>query len=111
MKNNQPNWTKEELGIYILLLCSNADSNITDEEFNFMKSKVDTASFNKIYKEFLKNSEEECLEILEDQIHQLHYSHREIIEIKTNMKALFFTDNNYNKKEEYLDRIINNILY
>ena len=32
MNTNQPNWTKIELEIYILLLCAKADSDITEEE-------------------------------------------------------------------------------
>ncbi len=111
MKNNQPNWTKKELEIYILLLCSNADSNITEDELNLIKSKVDTATFNKIYKEFLENTEDEGLEMIDNNMQEHQYSNQEILEIKTNMKAVFFTDNNFSMKEEYLDRIIDNILY
>lgn len=111
MKNNQPNWAKKELETYILLLCSNADSNITEEELNIIKSKVDTATFNKIYKEFLESTEEEGLEKIDDNIHEHQYSYQELLEIKTNMKDVFFTDNNYGMKEEYLNSILDNILY
>ncbi len=111
MKTNQTNWTKKELEIYILLLCSNADSNVTEEELNYVKSKVEIESFNKIYKEFLDDTEEEALEKIDDNVQQHHYSPKEILEIKTHMKAVFFADNDFGVKEEYLDRIIDNILY
>jgi len=111
MKNSQPNWTKEELEIYILLLCSNADSSMTEEELSFIKSKVEKESFDKIHKEFSEDTEEESLEKIDDNVQEHHYSPKEIIEIRSNMKAIFFADNEFGMKEEYLDRIIDNILY
>ena len=111
MKNNQPNWTKKELEIYILLLCSNADSTITKEELNFIKSKVDKEDFDKIYKEFSEDTEDEALEKIDDNVQQHDYSPKEILAIRANMKSVFFTDNEFGMKEEYLDRIIDNILY
>ena len=40
MKSKHNIWAKEELQIYILLLCANADS----DEINLIKSKTDTKS-------------------------------------------------------------------
>ena len=111
MITNQPTWTKKELEIYILLLCSNADSNITKEELNIIKSIVDSESFNKIYEEFSGDTEEEALEKIEDSVEQYDLSPNEITAIKTNMKAVFFADKDFGIKEEYLDRIIANMLY
>ena len=111
MKTNKTNWTKKELEVYILLLCSSADSNITEEELSLIKSKVEAVSFDKIYKEFSEDSEDEALEKIEDNVHEHHYSPNEILEIRTNMKAVFFADNDFGVKEEYLDQIIDSILY
>ncbi len=111
MNNNTPNWTKKELEIYILLLCSNADSKVTEEELSIIKSKVDTASFDKIFEEFSGDTEDEALEKIDDSVQQHHYSPQEIIAIKINMKAVFLADNNFGMKEEYLDRILDNMLY
>ena len=111
MNTNQPNWTKIELEIYILLLCAKADSDITEEELNFIKSKVDIDAFNKIYSEFSEDSEEDSLEKIDDNVQQHDFSPQEIIEIKTNMKAVFFADKDFGMKEEYLNSILDNILY
>ena len=48
MKSEQQNWTKTELQIYILMLCANADSNVTEEELNLIKSKTDRETFEKM---------------------------------------------------------------
>lgn len=111
MNSNQPNWTKKELEIYILLLCAKADSDITEEELSFIKSKVDQDSFNKIYKEFSEDLEEEALEKIDDSVQQHDFSPSEIIAIRTNMKAVFFADKDFGMKEEYLDRVLDNMLY
>jgi hypothetical protein len=76
-----------------------------------IKSKVDTESFDKIHKEFSEDTEEESLEKIDDNVQQHQYSPKEILEIRSNMKAIFFADNEFGMKEEYLDRIIDNILY
>ncbi|WP_296313079.1 hypothetical protein [Winogradskyella sp. UBA3174] len=111
MKTNQPSWTKKELEIYILLLCAKADAKVTEVELNFIKSKVVTTSFDKIYKEFLEDTENQALEKIDDSVQQQDYSPKEITEIKTNMKSVFFADKYMSMKEEYLDRIIDNMLY
>ena len=94
-----------------MLLCANADSNITEEELNFIKSKVDVTSFNKIYNEFLKHTEEEGLNIIEDSIQEQQYEHLEIIEMKNKIRTLFFADSNFSVKEKYLEDILDNIIY
>ncbi len=111
MKNDQPIWTKKELEIYILLLCAKADSKVTEDELDFIKSKVDTVSFDKIYKEFSGDTEDEALEKIDDSVQQHDFSPQEITEIRTNMKTVFFADNDFGMKEDYLDRILDNMLY
>jgi hypothetical protein len=37
MKNNHKNWSKEELKIYILLLCANASGEESPEEIEVIK--------------------------------------------------------------------------
>lgn len=111
MKNNPQNWTKKELEVYILLLCSTADSKVTDEELSFIKSKVDSASFDKMYKEFTKDSEEDAFEKIDDNVQHHDFSPKEIIQIKTNMKSVFFADGDFAMREADLNRIIDNMLY
>lgn len=48
--------SKTELQIYILLMCANADSSETEEELNLIKSKVDSETYDAIYREFNSDS-------------------------------------------------------
>lgn len=111
MKNGKTNWTKKELQIYILLLCANADAVQTEEEIRLIKSKVDNEIFTKIYSEFLKDSEDESLEKIQENVALHHYSHRELLKIRTEMQEVFFADRNYQMMERNLERILRNMLY
>jgi len=104
-------WTKTELQTYILLTCANADSKETEEEINLIKSKVDEATFNKIYQEFVNDTEDESLEKIDDNIQLLEYSNLELAQLRKEMYEIFFTDCDFKMMERNLDRIIDNILY
>lgn len=104
-------WTKQELHTYILLLCANADSEETDEELKMIASKVDKAIFDKIYKEFSKDTEEEALEKIDENIQHQDYTNNELAELRREMYDIFFTDCTFKMMERNLDRIMDNLLY
>lgn len=111
MKNEKVRWTKEELQLYILLLCASADSVRTDAELDLIKSKVDKATFDRIYEEFLEDTEERSFEKIQDNIALHHYSHREIQFLRKEMQEVFFTDNKFGMLERNMERILRNMLY
>ena len=45
-------WTKEELKIYVLLLCAEADANKSADEIKLIQSKTDTETFERMAQEF-----------------------------------------------------------
>ena len=111
MKSKNNYWTKEELQIYILLLCANADSDETKDELNLIKSKTDTKTFAKIYEEFSKDSEDESLEKIDDAVHNHVYSQKELSKFNKEIQTIFFSDNKLGNLERNLKRILDNILY
>lgn len=111
MKKETNQWTKTEMHIYILLLCANADTAATDEEIAIIKSKCDAATFEKIYKEFNSDSEEEGLEKIEDNVHSYNYSFHELAQLRKEMRQIFLSDNKLTMVEENLDQILDNIIY
>lgn len=111
MKNKKQPWTKLELKAYILLLCANSDANETTEELELIKAKIGEDDFSKIYREFSQDSEDESLNKIQDAVALHNYSHKELIELRSEMKEIFLTDNNYILKEKNLERILRNILY
>jgi Mn-dependent DtxR family transcriptional regulator len=111
MGTKTPNWTKLELHIYILLLCANADSEETEEEINFIKSKSDPETFERMYKEFKDDSESRTLKKIQENIERHDYSTMELIEFRKEVHQIFTSDGKFHRMEKNLDRILDNILY
>lgn len=111
MKGEQKHWTKTELQIYILMLCANADSNVTEEELALIKSKTDRETFEKMSQEFSGDTEEESLEKIQDNLVMHEYSHKELVNLRKEMFEIFFSDKKFSMMENTLDKILNNILY
>jgi hypothetical protein len=112
MKPENNDWTKEELQIYILMLCANADSNETKNGLKLIKSKSDKKTFRKIYEEFSKDSEEEeSLKKIDSAIHNHEYSQMELSKFHKDIRSIFFSDNTFSNMERNLDRTLNNIIY
>lgn len=111
MTSKPKHWTKLELQMYILLLCANADNMETEIELEIIKSKVDSKTFEKMYSEFSKDSEDQRFEKIDDSIHYHDYNNRELIKFRQEVHEVFFSDGKLNLMEQNLNRILNNILY
>jgi hypothetical protein len=71
MKNEQPKWSKEELKIYILLLCAKADWKETPEEMTLIRSKSNQEIFDRIYKEISEDKEDKDFSLKEQYIDEI----------------------------------------
>ncbi|RKS53169.1 hypothetical protein BC962_1417 [Gillisia mitskevichiae] len=111
MKNESKYWSKEELKVYILLLCAKADSVETIEEINMIRSKIDPETFDRLYNEFSCDDEDNCLDKIQSAIAKHEYSNKEIIGLRKEIHAVFLTDKKFNMKERNLDRILDSMLY
>lgn len=111
MKNNHKNWTKEELKIYIMLLCANADGKAKDEELEIIKSKTTQETFDKIHEEFKGDKEKKRLKKIDTAIGYHHYGVLELVELRRELFKIYMADNEFCKKEKYLDNILDNIIY
>ena len=104
-------WNKEELKVYILLLCANADTVQTEDEMQHIRSRVNDEIFEKMQAEIAADSEDHGLEKIEKHVSAHEYSQRELNELHREMRAVFFSDKNFSLMEQQLDRILKNILY
>lgn len=112
MKKKADNqWSKEELKVYILLLCAKADGMEVLEEIDLIKSKTSLQTFEPIYAEFAVDSEEDSIEKIEDTIARLKYSEVELSELKKDIHEVFYADKNFSRKEINLNQILDNIIY
>jgi len=111
MKNNHKNWTKEELKIYILILCAKADGEETPEEIELIKSKTTQETFDKIYEEFKGDKKKKSLKKIEAAIGYHYYDVMELVALRKEIYNVFMVDKNLAMKERYLDKILDNIIY
>jgi len=111
MNSKSNKLSKTELQIYILLCCANADSIETEEELNLIKSKVDIDTFERIYKEFKNDNEDDRIEKIDDNVHLHEFSHMELGQLRREMYEIFFSDCEFKMMERNLDKILDNILY
>jgi hypothetical protein len=111
MKNEMSQWSKEQLKIYILILCAKIDGDETEEEIALIKSKTDTETFDKLYNEFCCDEEDGCFEKIEYAINQHEYSPKELNELKHEILEVFYLDEKFSTKERYLKKVLDNILY
>lgn len=111
MKNNKPKWSKSELKIYILLLCANADTVETEGELALIQSKIDPESYERLYLEFSNDDEELSLEKIKSSVAKHEYSNKELTHLKSEIKQIFLSDKKLERREQYLERILDNILY
>lgn len=111
MKHLSPAWSKAELEIYIMLLCANADAVETAHELQLIKARSNASTFEKIYKEFLEDSEEEGLDKIDDCIQHHDFDEMELADFRRDIYELFMTDGVMDRQEANIDRILDNILY
>ncbi len=111
MTSETKKWTKEELQIYIMLLCANVDDIESKEEIKLIKSKVDKKTFKKIYKEFCKDKEDKRFQKIDRGIQLHEYSHIELENFRNEINEIFMVDNHLGNMESNLNRILDNILY
>lgn len=111
MKNSQSSWSKTELMVYILLLCANADSKESKEEIDIIKTKTDGQTFDRIYTEFEGDDEDTSINKIEASVAKLKYSNMELGELRKEVNHVFQADKNFSRKERYLDRLLDNIIY
>ncbi|ALM06825.1 hypothetical protein SB49_02665 [Sediminicola sp. YIK13] len=111
MKNEAPKWSKNELKTYILLLCAKADWKETPEEIELIKSKSTKEIFDRLYKEISNDNEDMSLDKIEAAVERLHFSTMELLEIKKEIQEVFNSDKDFSLKEQYIDEILDNLIY
>ncbi|GER59317.1 hypothetical protein [Patiriisocius marinus] len=111
MKHKAKDWTKEELQLYILLMCANADKNETKEELEMISSKVSKETFDKMLELFRSDTEIKRFKKIDRNIQQQNYSALELSAFKKEIYEVFLSDNNFSMLEKRLDWTLDNILY
>jgi len=110
MENYITGWTKEELKIYTLIYCANADYFESRLEIQYIKSKVKQSDFDKIYAEFKSDDDFTSKQKINNSVERLGYTNQEKDLLFDEMRELFLSDGKYHSLEQNLHRALNNII-
>ena len=110
MKKINTNWTKEELKIYILIYCANADFSESKFEVDFIKSKIQTSNFEKIHAEFEQDNDYLSIQKIQLSIEEHGYTNDETNRLFEEIKELFLSDKKYDILEQNLYRGLSHLL-
>jgi len=94
------NWTKNDLKIYTLIYCANADFTESKVEIDFIKSKINQDNFDKIHQEFKQDNDFQSLQKMQAALQENDYSEAEIDQLMKDIKALFLKDDDFDILEQ-----------
>lgn len=108
---NANNWSKEQLKIYILLLCTYADDVASPEEIKIINSHTKKTYFEEIHQEFINDTHDTRVHKIEQSIRHLEYDITELMELRNEIHQVFIADKVFNRKEKYIESLLDNLLY
>jgi len=109
MKEFDTNWTKEELKVYILIFCANANFSESKVETAFIKSKTIGNRFERIHNEFDKDNDYQSIQKIRLTLEKYGYSKDDTGRLFKEVKELFLSDGKYDILEQNLFRGLNHI--
>ena len=68
------NWTKDDLRMYLLIYCANADFVESPEELEFIKSKIGHSDFAKMHAEFEGDNDYQSIQKIQKAYEALGYT-------------------------------------
>ena len=104
------NWTKEDLKIYLLIYCANADFSESKVETEFIKSKIQTSNYEKIHGEFDSDNDYQSIQKIQRSIQEHGYKAEDMDRIFQEIKKLLLSDGNYDILERNLYKALKKIL-
>ena len=92
-------WTKIEFEAYVLLYAAQCNLLETEEEREYILSKVDEKTFNKVHTQIVFDKEEDIIENIKEYLLTNNYSNEEKRALINDIKEVFFADGTVDKIE------------
>lgn len=100
------NWSRSEFKAYVLLYCAQSNYIETEEERNYIISKVDEKLFNAIHIEIIHDTNQESIEKIRGYLEENNYSVSEKEHLLKDMKNVFFADGSVDKYEKNVFEVL-----
>ena len=104
------NWTKEEFKAFLLLYAAQTNFIETQEEIEYIESKLPDEIINKIRKEINKLNDYQKSEIIVNQIKSNEYVQSDLDEILLEIKELYKSDGVFDSLEQSIFSMLNRLL-
>lgn len=96
----ETNWSYKEFLAFFLICAANADLEVNREEKDLILSKVDKDVYKRMKKQFDKNSDYECLQIIQSYKGKFFSTHEDSKKLYMDMINLLLADEEYSKMEK-----------
>ncbi len=104
------NWTKEEFKAFLLLYAAQTNFIETQEEIEYIESKIPDEIINKIRKEINKLNDYQKSEIIVNQIKSNHYVQKDLDKILAEIKELYKSDGVFDSIEQSMLAMLEKLL-
>ena len=104
------NWTKEEFKAFLLLYAAQTNFIETQEEIEYIESKLPDEIINKIRKEINKLNDYQKSEIIVNQIKSNEYVQSDLDEILLEIKELYKSDGVFDSLEKSMFSMLEKLL-
>ena len=103
-------WTKREFEVYVLLYAAHCNHIETKEESDYILSKVDEVTFNKMHTEIVVESDKENVSKIQQYLQENNYSILDRKELIRDIKKVFFADGTVDSVEKKVFLLLQKIL-
>lgn len=103
-------WNKDDLRVYLLRYCANADLKLKKEEQAYIDEKINSAKYKSILEEFETDNDYQSIKKIKESIGHLGYTENQLESLTTEIKELFWADGDFNNVERAIMRHLNHIL-
>lgn len=110
MQDFNTDWTHQELKAYMLLYCAHADFMITEEEKEYIQSRIDEKEYQRIRREFEKDNDYQRIQKINSTIERFNFSKEELDEAFDSIKKLFLSDGEMDPLEQNIYRGLKHLL-
>ena len=103
-------WTKEEFKAFLLLYAAQTNFIETQEEIEYIESKLSDEIINKIRKEINKLNDYQKSEIIDDQIKSNQYVQTDLDKILAEIRELYKSDGVFDSLEQSMFAMLEKLL-
>ena len=103
-------WTKREFEVYVLLYAAHCNHIETKEERDYILSKVDEVTFNKMHTEIVVESDKENVDKIQQYLQENKYSIQDKKALIKDIKNVFFADGTVDTLEKKVFLLLQKIL-